>query len=84
MVQVLIQLDEETLRRLEEVAPGRSRQRSEFIRRAVQRALQEEQERRTALAYRRTPDDEPAFFDPATWEQPPAPRARRRRSGKRP
>ncbi len=67
MVQVLVQLDEETLRRLEEVAPGRSRKRSEFIRQAVQRALAEEQERRTAEAYRRQPDDEPAYFEPSAW-----------------
>ena len=87
MVQVLIQLDPETLRRLEEVAPGRSRKRSEFIRRALQRALWEEQERRTGEAYRRSPDVEPAYFDPAVWTQatpattrrPTRGRARKRR-----
>src|SRR3990167_6105431 len=84
MVQVLVQLDEETLRRLEEVAPGRSRKRSEFIRQALQRALAEEQERRTAEAYRRQPDGEPAYFEPSAWQQasgaPPRPRRSARAS----
>lgn len=85
MIQVLIQLDEDTLRRLEEVAPGRSRKRSEFIRRALQRALWEEQELRTAAAYRRSPDAEPVYFDAVAWQRdaPPKPRrSKRRRPGK--
>jgi hypothetical protein len=53
---------------LEEVAPGRSRLRSQFIRRALQRALAEEQERRTAEAYRRQPDVEPTYFEASAWQ----------------
>lgn len=84
MVQVLVQLDEETLRRLEEVAPARSRLRSRFIRAALQRALAEEQERRTAEAYRRQPDDEPVYFDASAWQTGAgAPKRRRRASGAR-
>ena len=60
MVQVLVQLDEETMRQLEKVAPGSSRKRSRFIRLAIQRALMDLEEKATREAYRRWPDDEPA------------------------
>lgn len=83
MVQVLVQLDEETLRRLEQVAPGRSRKRSEFIRQALQRALAEVQERRTAEAYRRLPDDEPIYFEASAWREQPRQARRPTRASKR-
>ncbi len=66
MKQVLVQLDDQTSALLERVAPGRSRKRSEFIRRAVARALLEELERGTRAAYEMRPD-EPATFDPDEW-----------------
>jgi hypothetical protein len=66
MKQVLVQFDDQTLALLERVAPGRSRKRSEFIRRAVARALLEELERGTRDAYEMRPD-EPATFDPDEW-----------------
>jgi predicted transcriptional regulator len=66
MKQLLVQFDDQTSALLERIAPGRSRKRSEFIRRAVARALQDELERRTRAAYERWPD-EPATFDPNEW-----------------
>ena len=70
-MQVLIELDAETLRRLEAVAPGKSRKRSAFIRAAVQRALWELEEEKTRRAYLESPDVEPAAFDAASWEPLP-------------
>ncbi|HSC25766.1 MAG TPA: ribbon-helix-helix protein, CopG family [Vicinamibacterales bacterium] len=52
MKSLLIELDDETASRIERIAPGRSRQRSEFIRAAIRRALWEIEERETAEAYR--------------------------------
>jgi predicted transcriptional regulator len=66
MKQLLVQFDDRTSALLERIAPGRSRKRSEFIRRAVARALQDELERRTRTAYEKWPD-EPATFDPDEW-----------------
>src|SRR5262249_5985019 len=66
MKALLVQFDDQTSALLERIAPGRSRKRSEFIRRAVARALQEELERRTRAAYEMWPD-EPATFDPSEW-----------------
>jgi predicted transcriptional regulator len=76
MVQVLVQLDEETMRQLEKVAPGSSRKRSRFIRLAIQRALMDLEEKATREAYLRWPDDEPAYFNPETWDTAKAPRRR--------
>ena len=79
-MQVLIELDAETLRRLEKVAPGRSRKRSAFIRAAIQQSLWALDEEKTRQAYLADPDLEPAPFDPSAWEALPfggfdAPRA---------
>ncbi len=89
-MQVLIELDEETLRRLEKVAPGKSRKRSAFIRAAVQKALWELEEEKTRQAYLASPDVEPAPFDAASWEplpfggfDPPSEKKRRSRSAPR-
>lgn len=70
MKQVLIEIDEETAGRLERVAPARSRQRSEFIRNAIRKALAEIEEQRTAEAYRRQPDADAPYLDPRVWESP--------------
>jgi predicted transcriptional regulator len=70
-MQVLIELDAETLRRLEAVAPGRSRKRSAFIRAAVQKALWELEEEKTRRAYLASPDGEAVPFDATTWEPMP-------------
>ena len=41
MQQVLVELDDRTMARLNRVAPPRARKRSEFIREAIRRALNE-------------------------------------------
>jgi predicted transcriptional regulator len=79
MKQLLIELDDDVAARLEEVAPGRSRRRSEFIRNAIRRALWDLEEHATAEAYRRTPDAPEAYVDADAWEAP----ARRRRRVRR-
>jgi Arc/MetJ-type ribon-helix-helix transcriptional regulator len=72
-MQVLIQLDERLARDLDQVAPAKSRLRSEFIRTAIRKALMEEQERRTRERYLAMPDEEPETFDPEAWDvHPPA------------
>ena len=79
MKSMLIELDDEVAAKLELVAPGRSRRRSEFIRMAVRRALWALEEEATAEAYRRLPDTEAdVHWDPALWE-PSTPGRRRRR-----
>jgi predicted transcriptional regulator len=70
MKSLLIELDDDTVERIERVAPGRSRQRSEFIRAAIRRALWEIEERETAEAYRRQPDAEPPYVDATVWAAP--------------
>jgi predicted transcriptional regulator len=80
MKQVLVQLDDRLVARLDRIAPGRSRRRSAFIREALYRALWELEERRTAEAYRRQPDSaEPVYFAAENWDPKPYPAARRKR-----
>jgi predicted transcriptional regulator len=90
-MQVLIELDELTYRRLEMVAPAKSRARSAFIRAAIQKSLWELEEEQTRKAYLDAPDDEATISDPAVWEplayggfDPPKARApARKRAAKR-
>jgi predicted transcriptional regulator len=71
MKQLLIEVDDDVAARLEQVAPGRSRRRSEFVRNAIRRALWELEEAATAEAYRKQPDTAAdAYVDPTTWEAP--------------
>jgi predicted transcriptional regulator len=80
MQQVIVELDDETLRRLDQVAPARARKRSEFIREAIRRALNERLEEAMEQAYRAQPQDEAEVdLDPSTW----APARRRPRRGAR-
>ena len=81
MKQLLVEIDESTFKKLEQIAPARSRRRSAFIRAAIQKAILEDFERATAEAYRKVPDSaDDAWFDPAVWERKPAAyRGRRRR-----
>lgn len=80
MKQLLIELDDETLAKLERVAPARSRTRSQFIRSAVSRALWELEERITAEAYRRQPDSAAdVYLDARVWERDRADRRRKTR-----
>ena len=77
MKTLIVELDDETAARLEQVAPGRARRRSEFIRNAVRKALWEIEEQSTAQAYRRQPDlAGDAYLNPAVWE----PRTKSRRT----
>ena len=77
MKTLIVELDDEVALKLERVAPGRTRQRSEFIRNALRRALWDIEEQATAEAYRRQPDSgEDAYLDPDTW----APRSKVRRN----
>jgi predicted transcriptional regulator len=79
MKQLLVEIDEDTFKKLEQMAPARSRRRSAFIRAAIHKAICDEQERATAEAYRRVPDSaDDAWFDARVWE-PKAPAYRRRR-----
>ena len=68
MKQLLIELDDEIAAQLEAVAPSRSRQRSEFIRAAIRRALWEREEQAIEEAYRRQPDSTHAYLDADVWE----------------
>ena len=85
MKQLLIEIEDDVAAQLEQVAPGRSRRRSAFIRDAIRRALWEIEEARTAEAYRRQPDSAAdVHFDAAVWEVRDAPvRAGRRRGARR-
>jgi predicted transcriptional regulator len=81
MKQLLVEIDEETFKKLERIAPARSRRRSAFIRAAIHKAICETQEHDTAAAYRRVPDSaDDTWFDARVWEpKAPAYRGRRRR-----
>ncbi len=69
MNQLLVELDDETLARLNRVAPPRERKRSQFIREAIRRALDRHLEQLMEEAYRRKPaDTKEVDLDPATWE----------------
>lgn len=76
MPQILVQVSDDMLRKLERVAPARSRKRSRFIRMALQKALMDLQDVDTREAYRREPDDAQDWFDPRVWDEW-RPRARR-------
>jgi hypothetical protein len=67
MKQILVQLDDTTARLLEKVAPGRGRKRSQFVRRAIIKALMEAAEEHTRRAYERQPVEEDWWFDPRGW-----------------
>lgn len=73
MKQILVELEDDVAAKLESVAPGRARKRSEFIRNAIRRALWELEEAATAAAYRLQPDSAAdAHVDAALWEKPRA------------
>lgn len=76
MKPLLVEVDDELARRLEQVAPARSRRRSDFIRLAILKALWEAEEQATAEAYTRQPDGPETPFDPTVWDEWPATDAR--------
>ncbi len=58
MKSLLIQIDEPTYRALNRIAPAAKRQRAEFVRSAIRKAIREVEEERTRLAYLKQPDSE--------------------------
>jgi metal-responsive CopG/Arc/MetJ family transcriptional regulator len=56
MPSILIQLDEATLRSLDNIAPAAKRQRAEFIRQAVKEAIRRREYEQIREAYVRQPD----------------------------
>ena len=75
MKQLLIELEDDVAEKLERVA----RRRSEFVRKAIRRALWELEEEATAEAYRTHPDSAAdAYIDSRVWEQPPSRKRPRR------
>lgn len=69
MKPILIQLDDSTARLLDRVAPAAKRQRTQFIRRALMKAVMEAEEHRTRAAYRRQPDAESEADDWSSAEE---------------
>ncbi len=57
MKSLLVQLDEPTYRAFNRIAPAR-RQRAEFVRSAIRKAIRETEEERTRQAYLHQPDSE--------------------------
>lgn len=69
MHQVIVELDDRTLKRLNQVAPPKARKRSEFIREAIRRALDAQVEANMERAYRELPQEAvESDLDPKTWE----------------
>lgn len=66
---ILIQLDDQTYRLLDRVAPVAKRQRARFIRQAVLKAILEAEETKTRAAYRVQPDSEAEADDWSTAEE---------------
>jgi metal-responsive CopG/Arc/MetJ family transcriptional regulator len=58
MKSLLVQIDEPTLRALNRVAPAAKRQRAEFVRAAIRKAIRESEEERMRKAYLAQPDSE--------------------------
>jgi hypothetical protein len=69
MKSILIQLDEPTYRLLERVAPSAKRQRAQFIRQALLKAILEAEEVRTRAAYLAKPDAESEADDWSSAEE---------------
>jgi len=69
MKSILIQLDDPTYRLLEKVAPAANRQRAQFVRKALMKALMEAEEARTRAAYEAKPDSETEADDWSTAEE---------------
>lgn len=69
MKSILIQLDDQTYRLLDRVAPAAKRQRAQFIRQALHKAILETEEARTRAAYLAQPDSEAEADDWSTAEE---------------
>lgn len=69
MKSILVQVDDSTARLLDRVAPAAKRQRAQFIRRALMKAVMEAEEHRTRSAYLRQPDSEAEADDWSSAEE---------------
>jgi hypothetical protein len=69
MKSLLVQLDEPTYRALNRIAPAAKRQRAEFVRSAIRKAIRETEEERTRRAYLEQPDAEAEADDWSSAEQ---------------
>jgi metal-responsive CopG/Arc/MetJ family transcriptional regulator len=69
MKSLLVQLDEPTYRALNRVAPVAKRQRAEFVRTAIRKAIRQTEEERTRLAYLKHPDSEAEADDWSNAEE---------------
>jgi predicted transcriptional regulator len=56
MKSILLQVDDVTFRLLDRIAPAAKRQRAQFIRQALLKAVMEAEEHRTRAAYEQQPD----------------------------
>ncbi len=64
MKRLLVHLDEQTLAALNRVASPGKRQRSEFVRQAIRKAVREAEYRAMREAYRKRPD---STLDAGDW-----------------
>jgi metal-responsive CopG/Arc/MetJ family transcriptional regulator len=69
MKSLLVQLDDPTYRALNRVAPAAKRQRAEFVRSAIRKAIRETEEQRTRRAYLAKPDSETDADDWSSAEE---------------
>ncbi len=69
MKALLVQLDEPTYRALNRIAPAAKRQRTEFVRAAIRKAIREAEEDRTRIAYLAQPDSETEADDWSNSEE---------------
>ena len=80
MKQILVEIDDDLVERLEKLAPPRSRRRSEFVRNAIRQAIWNLEEQATAEAYRQQPDSESdTYLNSSVWEPQEKRRIRRQR-----
>ncbi|HTW65783.1 MAG TPA: hypothetical protein VME17_14250 [Bryobacteraceae bacterium] len=69
MKSLLVQLDEPTYRALNRVAPAAKRQRAEFVRSAIRKAIREKEEQETQRGYLKQPDSEAEADDWSSAEE---------------
>jgi len=69
MKSVLIELDEPTYRALNHIAPAAKRQRTQFIRNAIRKAIREAQYEQVRRGYLAQPDSEAEADDWSTAEE---------------
>jgi len=69
MPSILVQLDDATYKRLNEIAPSAKRQRTEFVRSAVKEAIRRHEYARIREAYKKKPDSDAIADDWSTCEE---------------